>query len=388
MQSYNNLWEQIITPKNVAYAIRKASKGKRKRKRVRYYLEDIKSCNQLSECKTIQFFIKLANTYIRHRKEPIEIYDGVSRKKRKIIVPTFEEQVIHHMIMIGIQPIIMKGMYKYALGSIPGRGVHSGAKRIKKWIKYGGKDVKYYLKMDIRHFFDSIPHDKLFKFISDRIHDPQLMRLIIEVINCNDCGVPLGYHTSHWFAHWYLQRLDYFIKQELNAVYYIRYVDDMVIFGSNKKELHKMRENISDFLGKLGLELKSNWQVVRFDYINKKTGKRSGRDLDFMGFRFFRDKIIIRKSIMYKMTRKAKRIGKKDKPSIYECKQMMSYLGWINSTDSYAMYEKWVKPYVNFRKMKKRISNYDKKQNKKEKEAAIKSCGEALKTAIQQNQQR
>ena len=87
----------------------------------------------------------------------------------------------------------------------------------------------------------------------------------------------------------------------------MRYMDDMVIFGSNKKVLHRTRQAISDYLeNELGLSLKDNWQVFRFSYENDK-----GRDLDFMGFRFFRNRTILRKTIMYKATRKARKLSRK-----------------------------------------------------------------------------
>ena len=114
-------------------------------------------------------------------------------------------------------------------------------------------------------------------------------------------------------------------------MHYMRYMDDMVIFGSNKRVLHRMRQAISDYLGmELGLELKANWQVFRFSY-----GNNQGRDLDFMGFRFYRNRTILRKSIMYKATRKARKISKKEKTTILDARQMLSYLGWIDCTDTY-----------------------------------------------------
>ena len=90
-----------------------------------------------------------------------------------------------------------------------------------------------------------------------------------------------------------------------------------------------MRKNISDFLeSKFGLSLKGNWQVFLFDW------KGKGRDLDFMGFRFYRSRITLRKSIMLKATRKARKIDRKEHPTIYDLRQMMSYLGWLNCTDT------------------------------------------------------
>lgn len=140
-------------------------------------------------------------------------------------------------------------------------------------------------------------------------------------------------------------------------------MDDMVIFGSNKRKLHDIRIKISGYLeNELGLELKDNWQVFRFDYIKK--GKHTGRPLDFMGFKFYRDRTILRKSIMIKATRKAKKISKKDKPTIHDIRQILSYLGWIDCTDTYWMYEKRIKPYVNIQNCKRRLSRHDRRENK------------------------
>ena len=57
-----------------------------------------------------------------------------------------------------------------------------------------------------------------------------------------------------------------------------------------------------------------------------------------------------------------RKIGKKEKPTIYDIRQMLSYLGWIDATDTYGMYLKYIKPYVNFQYMKRRISRHDKRR--------------------------
>lgn len=181
-----------------------------------------------------------------------------------------------------------------------------------------------------------------------------MLDLLYKILDITETGLPLGFYTSQWFSNWYLQELDHYIKEELHANYYSRYMDDMVIFGNNKKTLHRMRKSINDYLNtKLGLELKGNWQVFLFDW------KGRGRDLDFMGFRFYRNRTILRKSIMYKATRKASKISKKAHPTIYDVRQMMSYLGWIDCTDTYQMYHCWIKPMVCFQRMKRYISKHD-----------------------------
>ena len=64
------------------------------------------------------------------------------------------------------------------------------------------------------------------------------------------------------------------------------------------------------------------------------------------------------------MTRRARKIYKKEKPTVYSCKQMLSALGLINSADVYRMFQNEIKPFVTFRLMRKRISNYDRRLNK------------------------
>lgn len=216
--------------------------------------------------------------------------------------------------------------------------------------------------MDIRQFFASIDHEMLKAYIRKRIHDEKFLKILFEVIDSTEQGLPLGFHTSHWLANWYLQGLDHYIKQDLKAIHYVRYMDDMVIFGSSKKELHRICKCVDEYLKELKLELKGNWQVARFD----RGGKY--RFLDFMGFRFYRNRTTLRKGIMVRMTRRAKRFKKN--PTIYSCRRMMSALGWIKQTDSYDMYLDRIKPYINFQQLKRKISRYDRRIRKE------KLCGE------------
>lgn len=357
IKSYNHLWEKFISEENIKLAINNSSKGKRNRKLVKQIYE-----NHEEWILKIQQYAK---NFHNNNHTPVEIYDGIVRKKRIIIVPSYKEQIIHHMMVNTLIPIFNHGMYEHSYGSLPNRGAHKGKKVIEKWIKHDKKNVKYCLKMDIRKFFDSVPHDILKNKLALIIHDEKFLAILNELIDVTEQGIPLGFYTSQWLANWYLQEFHY-IKEDLCAVHYIRYMDDMVIFGSNKKVLHKVREKISLYLeNNLGVELKDNWQVFRFDYI--KNRKHYGRCLDFMGFKFYRDKTILRRSIMLKATRKAKKLSKKEKITIYDIRQMMAYLGWIDCSDTYGMYKKWIKPYVNFRNCKRRLSKYDRRINKQQK---------------------
>ncbi len=391
MKSYNHLYEQYITKENCKLALWNATKNKstkRKKNRARKLRR-----NKIKEIPKILEYAKYDNFHNYYHK-PVKIYDGINRKVREIIVPNDHEQVVHHMVVNILKPILLPKFYEHSYGSIPGRGSHKAKKTIKKWIKRDPSNVKYCLKMDIKKYFNNVNHDILKQMFRDLIHDEKFLSIIFKIIDVipGNKGIPLGFYTSQWIANMYLTGLDHFIKEVLKVKYYIRYMDDMVIFGSNKRTLHRIREAISKYLNiKLDLELKENWQVFRFDYIDKRLKLKSeniidakecfdmmnnnkkkdptksrhlGRDLDFMGFRFFRDHVILRKSIMLKSTRKAKRIYKKRKPTIYDCRQILSYLGWVKATNVYNMYLKYIKPYINFRRCKRYVSKYDRHKSK------------------------
>lgn len=380
MKSYHHLYEQFISDENYYLGVKNATKRKggkkRKYRRAQFYRD------YAEEMKP--YLMVYAKYFHNAEHEPKQIYDGIRRKQRKIIVPTVQEQIIHHMIVNVLKPIFMKSMYEHSYGSIPGRGAHLGKKRIEKWIRHGGKNCKYCLKMDIKKYFDSIPHDALKEKLSDLIHDRRFSKILFEIIDAvpGDRGIPIGFYTSQWFANWYLTELDHYIKQELHAIYYIRYMDDMVIFGPNKRELHEIREQIEDYLhGILGLEMKDNWQVFLFDY-TKRNGTHVGRDLDFMGFRFYRDRTVLRRHLMLRMTRKAKRIYRKGKTTIYDCRQMLAYLGWLDSTDSYNIYKDHIKPYLSFRRLKRRLGVQQIRINRQQRRKLLCLSGTQVKTAV------
>lgn len=354
--------EHYLSESNYYTAVRDACRGKGGKRSKAERIRKIR--RHVDEIKDV--ILESAEHFENDSHNPRYIYDGISRKRRLIYVPTMREQIIHHMVINVLKPIFMKGMYEHSYGSIPGRGVHLAKKQIEKWIRRGDRNMKYCLKMDIRKYFDSIPHDILKSKLANLIHDEKFSSVVNKIVDATgtDRGLPIGFYTSQWFANWYLTELDHYIKEKLRAKYYVRYMDDMVIFDGNKRRLHKMRKEIVSYLKyRLKLDMKENWQVFLFDNITS-DGKHIGRDLDFMGFRFYRDRTILRRSLMLRMSRKAKRIYHSKRITIHDCSQMLSYLGWLDCTDTYDMYLKQIKPYVSFSHLKLRTSLYQQFKNR------------------------
>lgn len=367
MKSYNHLFEKIINYNNLKTAIYNSSKRKRKRADVRRVFE-----NMDKYIKKIQRLLT-ERTYKIQPHNAIRIFDGSSHKERLIIQPKYIfEQIIHHAVAQVLQPILMKGMYDFSCGSIPKRGGHYGKRYIEKFIKrHNNSEIKYCLKLDITHYYQSVDVNILKEKLRKIIHDEDALYVIDLILDSNkaiynnteiDMGLPIGYYTSQWFANFYLQEFDHFVKEQLHAKCYVRYVDDIVMFGRNKKQLHKDFERIKEYLAEHHLQIKPNWQIFRFDYI--KDGQRRGRPLDYMGFRFYRDKTTLRRSIMLKATRKANKIKNKKSLTWFDSSQILSYLGWFIHTDTYNVYKKFIRPYVNVSVCKKVLSIRQQKINK------------------------
>ena len=350
MKTYNNLWDILISDENISKSIHKArlgNKSKKFKKKIQY-MEEHKDIY-------IPYFRDLAEHFQNAEHEPRIIYDGITRKQRTIIVPTAQEQVMHHMIVNTLNPMFMKSMYRHTYGSIPKRGCHLGKKRLRKWLP-----SKYVLKLDVHHFFDSVDQDILIEKLRKKIKDEKVINLCTTVIRVLDHGIPLGFFTSQWFANFYLTDLDHYIADELGYGHMMRYMDDIVVLSSNKKELHKLVKLIEKYLNEsLNLTLKGNWQIFRFDYCYH--GKSGGRCIDFMGYKFYRDRIVLRKTIMMKATRKARRIAKKDTVTWYDSAQMLSYCGYFKHTDTYDCFQKYIKPNVNVKRLKHKVSIHSKK---------------------------
>lgn len=164
-----------------------------------------------------------------------------------------------------IEPLFMRGMYDLCCASIKNRGIHRGMNFLKNILVKDRKYTKYCLKLDVKKFYPSIDKDILKAKFRKIIKDKDVLYLLDQIVDSSNEGVPIGNFTSQWFANYYLQDLDHYIKEELKVKYYIRYMDDMVLFSNNKKELRKCKYAIDGFLAREHLVIKENWQLFKTD---------------------------------------------------------------------------------------------------------------------------
>lgn len=101
------------------------------------------------------------------------------------------------------------------------------------------------------------------------------------------------------------------------------------------KRIGNLYEKIYDmaYLNNLKLELKGNYQIFPVD----------ARGIDFLGYRIFRNFVLLRKSTCLNFKRKMNKIRKKKTLTCSDNCSIQSYLGWLKWCDSYRLKEKYTK---------------------------------------------
>lgn len=373
MKTYKHLFEQLISPENIREAIKNAAKRKHNRPVVKEIFAHVDE--------HVAAIIKLLSEGgFKPQIHDIRIIrDGVKKKTREIVQPYFYrnkqgepvyEQIIQHAVVQVLKPIIMKSMYFHSNGSVPDRGCVTGMLYVRKYIRknrYNDNNhpIKYFIQGDIHHFYQSVDINILKNMWRKKIKDERFLQVLFAILDSNigymkrtkqfkDMNLPIGFYPSQWMANFYLQGFDHYVKEVLKAPFYSRYMDDFVIFHGNKKELNKMLDKVVEYLGGLKLQVKKSPRLSLFDYCGR------GECVDFMGFRFYRHRTIIRKHILRSARQTALKVHslvQQKKPINWLiATRMISYLGWFKRTDTYRYYEKYIKPYAHEKACKLVIS--------------------------------
>lgn len=296
-----------------------------------------------------------------HNKEVLR--EGSHKKERQIEKPVFNnEQIVHHMLIGQLKPILMKKFYELSCGSIPGRGPLTVVNTLKKWRdSYHGK-IFYVAELDIKKFYQNVDIEILKKQLSKFIKDDNYLDLIFKVIDHSSPGLPLGYYTSPWLGNLYLTPLDMEIVHVLKPQHYARYMDNLFLLHSNKEELHKIVRQIMEFcITNLHGTIKEDWQVFQFEH------NGIGRAINCLGYVVHEDRVTLRKSLLKRVRAKALRMHKRKRIMGIDARAMISYSGWLQNSNTYEYYLKWIKPNVSFRYCKKLVSKISKRSDNNDK---------------------
>ena len=80
---------------------------------------------------------------------------------------------------------------------------------------------------------------------------------------CRPRGLPIGNLTSQFWANCYLSPFDHFVKRQLHCPGYVRYVDDLLLFGDDKRQLWEWKRAVIERMAGLRLTIHESRAQVR-----------------------------------------------------------------------------------------------------------------------------
>lgn len=351
MKRIDNLYDKIISVENLRRADEKARRGKTHTHGVQLHDANRKA-NIMALHEALQ-----TQTFTTSEYSVFTIYEPKERLIYRL--PYYPDRILHHAIMNVLEPIWVSVFPYNTYSCIKGRGIHGAMKRVKRIIRaYVEADRPLYcLKIDIRKYYPSIPHASMKRIVRRKIKCERTLWLIDNIIDsingspdpsdntkvCDGHSLPIGNYLSQFLANLFLAYLVHRIIEEFPEVDNVWYADDGTFFSDDKELLRRVKEFVDVELQRLGVRMKDNWQIFP---IAENHYDRKGRGLDFLGFVFYRNQTLIRKSTKKNFCRAAARLNRRRKPlSQADYKTgICSWLGWAKYSNSQHLLKTIIKP--------------------------------------------
>jgi group II intron reverse transcriptase/maturase len=191
---------------------------------------------------------------------------GTKGETRPIGIPTFEDKIVQRAVVMLLEPIYEHDFHDGSYGFRPKRSAHQALTAV--WKATMDLDG-WVLEVDIRQFFDTLDHKHLREFVSRRVRDGVLRRLIGKWLKAGvmedgglsffETGTPQGGVISPLLANIYLHYvLDEWFEKQVKPVMrgkcrLIRYADDFVIVFQLRYDAERVMAVISKRFEKYGL---------------------------------------------------------------------------------------------------------------------------------------
>ncbi len=258
--------DQIADLHNLAESAYAAGKGKRQRPEVAAFFADWEgSLERLQDG-------VLSGTLPRGCYRAFSVRDP---KCRLIHAPCFEDRVFHHALFAYAGPVLERAMVDTSFACRAGKGPLAAVQRAQSAMRRW----PWYVKVDVRGYFDSIDHARLLDLLARRFKGAPVLMLFERVLATyctrSGKGLPIGTLASQYFANYYLDALDRLILEQLGARDHVRYMDDSVWWCDDREQAKEMLRRVSTFAREVCLvEIKETAQI-----------NHSRHGLSFLGYR-------------------------------------------------------------------------------------------------------
>ena len=306
MKRYDRLFDRIISFENLYEANRRARKGKRLTPNVLAFESDV-------EASLLDLKQELEDrTYRPGAYRTFTVYE---RKPRLISAAPYRDRVVHHAVHGLIEPIFDSTFIYDSYACRVGKGTHKAVQRFSEFCRKS----RYVLKTDISQYFAYIDHGLLMGKIMRKIKCQDTLWLLNLTISGSNRqkdafqyfagddlftpyerrkGIPIGNLTSQIFANIYLNDFDHYVKEKLGCRHYIRYVDDIAVFGKEKKQLWEIKDRLQEFLAGDRLQLHPRKTYV----LPVSAG------VDHLGYRIYPTHRLLRKDTSMRFRRRLKKL--------------------------------------------------------------------------------
>lgn len=239
MRRANHLFERIADWDNLRIAVAKALRGKRRKTDAKLFVKQLDRNLERLRNNILSGAVVVGNV------KQFTIYDP---KERLITAPCFEERVLHHAILNQCEPSLEMGHVFDTYACRVGKGREACLHRAQAF----SRRFEFFLKLDVRKYFDSIEHCVLLRNLSCRFKETRLLALLAMIIGSYSVapgrGLPIGSLTSQHFANFYLGSFDRFLLEDLRVSGFVRYMDDIIVWGATTKDLRTTLQRIEEFL--------------------------------------------------------------------------------------------------------------------------------------------
>jgi len=248
MKRQGNLLEQIADLNNLYEAFYKAQKGKHSKPYVGAYRKKLEENLQILRHQITSGAIETGNYHT------FTIYDP---KKRLICATPFPQRVLHHALMNICHASFEKQQIASSFASRSGKGTYAALDKAREHNRH----YRWFLKLDVRKYFESIDHTILKQQLRRLFKDKSLLLIFDKIVDSYSTAehksVPIGNLTSQYFANHYLSVADHYVKEVVRVPAYVRYMDDMVLWHHDKEALLAIGYRFQECIAKeLLLELK------------------------------------------------------------------------------------------------------------------------------------
>jgi RNA-directed DNA polymerase len=227
----------------------------------------------------------LRGTYKPQKNRRVDI-PKEGGKVRTLQIPCIRDRVVQGAVKLILEAIFEAEFCPNSYGYRPKRSQHRALAEVRRSVL---RRMSTVIDVDLSRFFDTIQHAKLLNLIAKRVQDPQVLRLVKQIVKATgQVGVPQGGPFSPLAANIYLNEVDWAFdairrktaQGPYEAVNYHRFADDIVITVSGHRSKRGWAERalsrLEEELAPLGISI--NGEKSRIINI------LSGESFGFLGF--------------------------------------------------------------------------------------------------------